>query len=344
MNVLAIAVVMISVASLLAAAPSGQLPSATPPARSPAPLSKYQRAKLGQYRNSAPADQYFGRLKLSFLGINNTFRDAAISAGDHTVDPSIVSKVEFADEALRDWASHFPHDPQLARSYFLAIDIERKIWLKPNQEEAWTYINRITTLFPTTYFGKLIKKDVAIGFTEHYYSDAVPCPTPTLTPEATPRATSTPVVVASAAPRKGPARPKATPTPKPTPTPTAEPTATPSPQPTPVPTPQVIAKGLKVQIETPACIRLPAPSPSGTPTPSPASSSASPNAAPQSAAPAPGATSSPAAAASPNSRALQIGATVQVPVRLLAGSQRDIPATTPSRCALGISFFACSKN
>jgi hypothetical protein len=298
-NVLALAVVMISVISLLAAAPSGPRASATPPARSPAPLSKYQREKLEKYRNSAPADQYFGRMKLSYLGINNTFRDAAISAGDHTVDPAIVNKVEFADDALRDWASHFPHDQQLARSYFLAIGIQRKIWLKPNQEKAWAYINRITTLFPTTYFGKLIKNDMAIGFTEHYYSDAVPCPTPTPTPTATPRETSTPAVVASASPRKGPARPKPTPTPEPTLTPTAEPTATPSPEPTPAPMPQVIAKGLKVQIETPACVPLPAPSPSPTPTPSPASSSATPAASPQPATAAPAATASPAAAASP---------------------------------------------
>jgi len=278
-KVLAVSAVTISVLSLLAAAPSDPLPSATPPPRAPVPLSKYQRARREQFRNSAPADRYFGRLKLSFLGINNTFRDAAISAGDHTVDPSIVNKVMSADDALGDWAAHFPHDPQLARSYFLAIEIHRRIWLKPNQEKAWIYINRIRALFPTTYFGKLLKKDMELGFTEHYYSDAAPCPTPTLTPEPAPPATSTPNVAASAAPRKGPPRTRASATPEPTPTPTAVPTATPSPKPTAAPTPHIVAKGLKVQIETPACT-MPPPSP--TPTPMPAASSpASPGASPQ---------------------------------------------------------------
>jgi hypothetical protein len=291
-NLLAVAVVMISVMSLLAAAPSSQRTpapsparsSASPPARSPAPPSKFQRQQQEEYRASAPADQYFGKMKLSYLGINNTFRDAAITAGDHTVDPSIVNKVEFAEDALRDWTSHFPHDPQLARTYFLAIDIERKIWLKPNQERAWTYINRITTQFPTTYFGKLIKKDIAIGFTEHYYADAVPCPTPVPTPPPPPPATPTPTAVATAAPRKRPARPAATPTPRPTATPTPKPTATPSPEPTPVPAPRVIAKGLKEQIETPACVPPPAPSPSSAPTSSPAPAPASPAPSPQPAA------------------------------------------------------------
>jgi hypothetical protein len=205
-------------------------------------------------------------MKLSFLGINNTFHDATITAGDHTVDPAVVSKVEIADEALRDWESHFPHDPQLARTYFLAIRANGKVWLKPNQEAAWGYMNRITRLFPTSYFGKLIKADLAKGFTEHYYADPVPCPTPMPTATPSPAATPTPVVVASKAPNAPRGRLKATPTPAPTATPTPEPTATPSPAPTPVPTPQIIAKGLKVQIETPACVAAAAPSP---PTPTP---------------------------------------------------------------------------
>jgi hypothetical protein len=41
-------------------------------------------------------------MKLSFLGINNTFRDASITAGEHTVDPALVDKVMPADDALRD--------------------------------------------------------------------------------------------------------------------------------------------------------------------------------------------------------------------------------------------------
>ena len=248
----------------LAAAPEPRA-SPSPVARSPAPLSNYQRAKLEQYRSSAPADQYFGRQKLSFLGINNTFRDAAISAGDHTVDPAIVSKIGFADDALRDWASHFPHDPQLARTYFLAIRAHRKIWLKPEQETAWVYMNRITTLFPTSYFGKLTKADMAIGFTEHYYAEAVPCPAPTATP--TLEATQTPTVVASVVPKARPGRSKATPTPAPTATPTPTPTETPSPAPTPAPTPRTIAKGLAVQIEASACVAVAAPS--NTPRPAP---------------------------------------------------------------------------
>ena len=262
MKILASLVALLSTGSLLAAsAPPAHKTTTAAPARSPAPASRYQRDREERFHNSAPADEYFGKMKMSYLGINNTFRDAAISSGDHTTNDAIVNKVALADDALRDWAKHFPRDPQLARSYYLAFEIQRKIWLRPNQEAAWTYMNRIAQLFPASYFGKVIKKDLAIGFTEHYYANALPCATPPATPEPTP----TP----SATPTPAPGRGRATPKPTPTATPTPEPPATPSPTPSPVPTPQALGHGLKVLVETPPCVPPATPTPSPSPTPQP---------------------------------------------------------------------------
>lgn len=139
------------------------------------------------FENSAPADEYFGHWKMSFLGIDNTLRDAAISSGDHTTDPNIAHKVSLAEDALDAWARKYPRDPQLARSYFLASLVERKIWLRANQERAWNYLSQIESRFANTYFGKLVRKTLEIGFTEHYYAPAGPCATPI--PETSPGAT-----------------------------------------------------------------------------------------------------------------------------------------------------------
>jgi hypothetical protein len=267
-NVIAMALVMLSIATMLAAAPTAKQASPSP-TKSSAPLSKWQRQQLEKFNNSAPADEYFGRMKLSYLGMNNTFHDAAIMSGDHTIDRNIVRRVEDADNALSEWAKKFPHDPQLARTYFLAIGAEKRIWLKPNQERAWIYMNRIVQLFPTSYFGKLVKKDLAIGFTEHYYADPVPCATPTPTPTPTP--TETPTASPTPEPRRG-RRPAPTPSPSPTPEPTPPPTPEPTQTPIPRPTPSVIAKGLKVQIEIPPCVPPATPSPSPSPSPSEAAS------------------------------------------------------------------------
>ena len=137
------------------------------PAPPSPPLSQWQRQQQERFRDSAPADEYFGKMKMSYLGMNNTFHDAAISSGDHTVDPNIVNKMALAEDALDDWSRKYPRDPQLARTYYLATVVERKIWLRPNQERAWIYLNRLVTLFPDSYFGKHLKADLAIGFTEH---------------------------------------------------------------------------------------------------------------------------------------------------------------------------------
>jgi hypothetical protein len=239
--------------------PATPMPAPSPAAKPSPPLSQWQRRQRETYQNSAPADEYFGKLKLSFLGINNTFRDAAISSGEHTIDPQLVAKVGFADDALSDWASHFPRDPQLARTYYLAIESEQRIWLKPNQERAYLYMNRIVTQFGNSYFGKIVAKNLAIGFTEHYYAAAVACPTPVPSPTPTVEPSLAPTASPTAQPRH---RTRAAPTPSPAPTVavTPSPEPSPSPTPTPMPTPRVLSKGLAVMIETPACI-LATPSP-----------------------------------------------------------------------------------
>jgi hypothetical protein len=186
------------------------------------------------FENSAPADEYFGRMKMSFLGMNNTFRDAAISSGDHTTDPGIAHKVALAEDALDAWAKTYPRDPQLARTYFLATVVERKIWIQANQQRAWTYLNQLEQRFADTYFGRLVKKNLEIGFTEHYYALPVACAM-----SATTVTTTGDVSNASATPV-----PAATP---------AELITTSSAQ-TPAPSETTLAVGLKIVLLPQACI------------------------------------------------------------------------------------------
>ena len=153
-----------------------------------AALSKAEQQKQEQLRNAAPADAYFGRMKLSFLGINNTFKDAAIAANPYSTDSSITNKVDFGIESLNEWANKYPRDSHLARSYFLGEEAFKKIWLKQYQDKAWSYMQLIVTKYPTTFFGKTVKAELAKGFTKHYFTDAAPCgpePAPTAAPVTT---------------------------------------------------------------------------------------------------------------------------------------------------------------
>jgi hypothetical protein len=170
--------------------------------------SKYAHSECENYIHSAPGDEYFGRMKMSYLGINNTFHDESIRAGDYTTDPGIISKVGFADEALEQWSHRYPGDPQLARSYFLAIGMYRKIYTIDAQQKAWTYMHLLTQRFPATYFGKLERADLAKGFTEHYFAEAQPCPTPVTNSAGGTSVTSITYTPTPAPPESNPGQPK----------------------------------------------------------------------------------------------------------------------------------------
>jgi hypothetical protein len=64
-------------------------------------------------RDLAPADEYFGRMKMSVLGIRNALdgleRRAAIG------DRSVASMLALVDDAISDWRSKYPRDTWLRR-------------------------------------------------------------------------------------------------------------------------------------------------------------------------------------------------------------------------------------
>lgn len=269
---------LLSAAFLLGLAPTQNLQvAAAPPSPSPKPrpkptpkLSKWQLHVLQVMHDAAPGDEYFGRLKMSYLGINNTFRDEAIRAGAYTTDPGIISKVAFADDALQAWARRYPRDPQLARSFYLGFMMYRKIWTAPSQQRAWQYANQVVRQFPGSFFAKTLRSALKVGFTEHYFASPVPCGalvSATPVPRGqTPQPTPTPTPMPTPTPTPPPGQPKIeilpvpclTPTPTPTPVPTATPTPTPTPKGmTPAPLPSATAGASLTPAPTPTPTRRP---------------------------------------------------------------------------------------
>jgi len=157
--------------------------------------SKWAHLQCVEFNNSAPGDEYFGRMKMSYLGIDNTYKDGSISAGAYTTDPHLIAKLDFATEALRKWAAKYPSDPQLARSYYLGILVLRKVYTQGEQETAWQFMQLLVTKYPHTYFGKTVKATIAQGYTEHWFGLAQLCPTALpagVMPSTTPADTPTP--------------------------------------------------------------------------------------------------------------------------------------------------------
>ena len=67
-------------------------------------------------RDLAPADQYFGRMKMSVLGIRNELDGLERRAigGDRNV-PAMAGKLALVDDAMNDWRAHYPRDTWLPR-------------------------------------------------------------------------------------------------------------------------------------------------------------------------------------------------------------------------------------
>ena len=105
-------------AALSQAASAGTIAPNPPAAAVHAPAKPAAAAKPAV----APADEYFGRMKLSILGISNTIHDTKLREG---FDPAHASanfdKLSLAEDALEDWSKKYPHDTWLpGKAYYMS--------------------------------------------------------------------------------------------------------------------------------------------------------------------------------------------------------------------------------
>ena len=109
----------IACASLAAVAATAALPAAAhqtgthPAAKKPAAHAKAKPRTVAhrQVCKVAPADEYFGKLKMSILGIRNTIKDQGLRVD---VDPDkaspALSSMALTEDAMHDWQRKYPCD------------------------------------------------------------------------------------------------------------------------------------------------------------------------------------------------------------------------------------------
>jgi hypothetical protein len=71
----------------------------------------------------APADQYFGRLKLSNLGMRNIIHALSVEGTSPLALPMERTRIMGVDTAIVEWADDFPHDPWLKRVVLNFADV-----------------------------------------------------------------------------------------------------------------------------------------------------------------------------------------------------------------------------
>ncbi|HEV2739792.1 MAG TPA: hypothetical protein VGU66_14530 [Candidatus Elarobacter sp.] len=73
-------------------------------------------AHAATMRDLAPADEYFGQLRMSVLGIRNELNglERRCVSGDRNVS-AMSGKLAMVDDAMRDWRARYPRDTWLPR-------------------------------------------------------------------------------------------------------------------------------------------------------------------------------------------------------------------------------------
>jgi hypothetical protein len=193
----------------------------------------------------APADEYFGRLQMSILGVRNKVKDLSLDADLHPEhDKAILGSALWVEDAMRDWAKKYPFDRWLPRyAYALEVMYER-IPSDDAHRRAVKQVSYLTAYFPQTVYGKVGRVKLARGIPKPDPSDPPVAMTelerlalldgkvlPTIPPAATPSPSPAPVPAAPAPAAATPSAPEATASPTPAPVTTLTPAATASARP-----------------------------------------------------------------------------------------------------------------
>ena len=178
----------------------------------------------------APADEYFGRLQMSILGVRSKVKDLGLDADIHPErDAAVLGNALWVEDSMRDWAKKYPFDRWLPRYAYALEQMYERIPGEAAHKRAVKQIAYLTAYFPQTLYGKVGRAKLAMGIPTPDPSESPAIltdlerlalidgkVTPTLPPAPTPKPTMTPEPTEAPATQASPessAVPDATPAP-----------------------------------------------------------------------------------------------------------------------------------
>jgi hypothetical protein len=116
------------------------------------------------HNGPAPADEYFGRLGMSVLGVRSKVKDLGLDADLHPEhDQAILNNALWLEDAMRDWAKKYPFDRWLPRYAFALEQMYEEIPGSAAHKRAVKQISYITAYFPQTVYGRIGRAKLAQG-------------------------------------------------------------------------------------------------------------------------------------------------------------------------------------
>ena len=109
----------------------------------------------------APADEYFGRLKMSILGIRNELRDLDQRLTYTPNDgAAVMGTAAFVEDAIRDWQSKYPADPWLPRTVYQLTHLYARVHSDGGHVKAVSTLHWLVTRYHTSPFCSVARNEV----------------------------------------------------------------------------------------------------------------------------------------------------------------------------------------
>ncbi len=123
---------------------------------------------------AAPADEYFGPLNLSILGIRNVLHDAELrlecDGGDSA--QAELSRAKLTEASVRDWEAKYPHDNWLPGTLLALRNLYAKIDTGESRERADNVGSWLMERYPSSAAATYVRS--ALAQTDRGDEPAVP--------------------------------------------------------------------------------------------------------------------------------------------------------------------------
>ena len=111
----------------------------------------------------APAHEYFGKLKLSILGIRNTIKDMGLKADADPAhaEASVMGSVGLTEDAMRDWEKKYPKDSWIPPAILSLERLYAKVDSDVARSRAKVTMMWLVHDYPASAPGKIGKHELA---------------------------------------------------------------------------------------------------------------------------------------------------------------------------------------
>jgi hypothetical protein len=109
----------------------------------------------------APADEYFGPLAMSILGIRNSLRDSAnkLDADPATDADSALRHVALIETSVRDWEHKYPGDSWLPRTVLALHSVYARIHTEEGRHHATETANWLMTKYTASREAQVLRAE-----------------------------------------------------------------------------------------------------------------------------------------------------------------------------------------